>query len=149
MADNEDLRERMTEAPGQGGTDKLLDPKVIAKLNKVWAPHEVGTTGRNESVEAMKARNAAIRLSKGLEPRGVGKAGGRKFKIQRFDDVDCVRLNLIYPADFKPGQQNVRIKRFVVAAVGMVQADYEGFVEKSLEEAEIEFNEELDRDEVA
>ena len=149
MADNEDLRERMTENSGGGGTDKLQDPKVRAKLNKMWALHEGGGTGRNESVEAMKARNAAIRLAKGLIPRlpdgGVIKESGRKFKVQRFDDIDCIRFNLIYPADCKPGQPGVYCKKFVVSSVGVIQSVYEGFVEKSLAKAEAEFNEELDK----
>ncbi len=151
-SDNEDLRERMTDAPDSGGTSKLQDPKVMAKLNRYWGQHEEVAPVRNESVEAMRARNAAIRLSKGLKTRGAdgsGKKDGREFKVQRFDDFDCVRFNLFYPADYKPGQPNVRIKRAIVALAGMIQADYEGFVGKSLEEAEAEFNEELDRDKVA
>src|SRR3990167_1651637 len=98
MVDNEDLRERMSENPGGGGTDKLQDPKVMAKLVKMWAPHEA-KAGHSESVQAMRSRNAAIRLNKGLAPRrpdgrAEKKEVGRNFKVQRLDDVDCIRFML-------------------------------------------------------
>src|SRR3990167_4823097 len=138
----------MTENSGGGGTGKLQDPKVMAKLSKMWSPHETDTVKRNESVEALRSRNTAIRLSKGLAPRrpdgGVVKEEvGRKFKIQRFDDFDCIRFNLIYPADFKPGQPDVHYKSFWVSVIGAVNID--DFIEKSLEEARAKFNEELDK----
>ncbi len=70
IADNEDLRERMTDAPGGGGTDKLTDPKIMAKLQGLWSQHKESKP--NESLAMLKARNTAIRMSKGVAPRGDG-----------------------------------------------------------------------------
>lgn len=73
---DKDLLDRMTDAPGSGG-DKLkeiLNPSVGGeaarlrnKLAKLWGSHQ--SSKGDESVERMKARNAALRLSKNVQPR--------------------------------------------------------------------------------
>lgn len=51
-----------------GGTDKLNNRQIQAKLQKLYAAHE--TPKVDGSVERMKARNTAIRLSKHIPLRG-------------------------------------------------------------------------------
>lgn len=62
------LLDRMDQEQGNGGdASKLNDRRIAGKLNKLYAAH--AAPKGNESIEAMKARNTAIRLAKNVPPR--------------------------------------------------------------------------------
>jgi len=70
MADKDNLLGELNDSSGGslGGTDKLENKDVQAKLQKYWG--QVADTNPNESVDRMKTRNAARRFAKGLPVRG-------------------------------------------------------------------------------
>jgi len=69
MAENNPLLGALNNSGGSGGgTDKLEDRGVQAKLQKYYSG--VADTKPNESVDRMKTRNAARRFAKGLPVRG-------------------------------------------------------------------------------
>jgi len=69
VIEKDEMLDRMNQTPGGGGggTDKLETGLVRSKLEKYWGQHS--QTKPNESVDRMKARNSAIRLSKKLPVR--------------------------------------------------------------------------------
>ena len=107
MATKDDLLNNMTSVPGGGSTEKLQDPKLKAKLDKYWGNYTESKT--NDSVAMMRARNTAIRLSKGIRPRGEplveGPLGSRIGVVLHKNNYwEGMSYNLFYPRDCAPGQ---------------------------------------------
>ncbi len=107
MATKDDLLNNMSSVPGGGSTERLQDPKVKAKLEKYWGQHTESKV--IDSVGMMRARNTAIRLSKGLQPRGepviegpLGSLIG--VELHKNNYWEGMSYNLFYPRDCAPGQ---------------------------------------------
>jgi len=81
MADKDHLLGELNDSSGGslGGTDKLENKGVQAKLQKYWG--QVADTNPNESVARMKARNTARRFAKGLPPRGEKEEPKEELKL--------------------------------------------------------------------
>jgi hypothetical protein len=67
------LLDDMSDAGGGGSSAGLTDRKIQQKLGNLYAQHEAPKV--DDSFERTRARNTAIRIARGLAPRGNGESG--------------------------------------------------------------------------
>ena len=66
----------------------------------------------------------------------------RTFRIQRFDDFDCVRFMLIYPENLSPGERGFQ-KEVVFSSLGLTVEKWKVGIEEALSNAKADFDKEL------